>query len=82
MKLPKINSKAEAMAYAVEKADGDLEKAEKIYKLFADNIQLPDIDPISCVRNGYSIWESKDCGTIEITTEQDKPEQEILVSGI
>ena len=42
--LYKINSKADAMVFAFEKSYGDIEKAEQIYRLFADNIQLPDTE--------------------------------------
>lgn len=42
--LPKINSKSDAMVYAIEKADADVEVASKIYHLFADNMQLPDTE--------------------------------------
>lgn len=56
--LPKINSKADAMAYAIEKADGDLEKAGNIYLLFAENIELPETEAggngeRSCIQQSY-----------------------------
>lgn len=80
MKLPKINSKADAMAYAVEKADGDLERAEKIYKLFADNMELPDTETMGkgAAFGGLASRLLPDI----LRTVKDKPEQEIPVSGI
>lgn len=75
MKLPKINSKADAMAYAIEKADGDLERAEKIYRLFADNMELPDTETIG-EEQVFSVLPTilKDI--------KGESEQEIPVSGI
>lgn len=44
---PKINSKTEALTYAIEvtkTADGlHLDKAEQVFRMFVDNIELPDV---------------------------------------
>ena len=79
MKLPKINSKADAMAYAIEKADGDLERAEKIYRLFADNMELPDTETMG-KGSVFGALASRVLPTfLDIKGES---EQEIPVSGI
>lgn len=80
MKLPKINSKADAMVYAIEKADGDLEKAEKIYKLFADNMEFPDTETQGKEAVVGSIVSNFMPDILR--TVKDKQEQEIPVSGI
>lgn len=80
MKLPKINSKADAMAYAIEKADGDLEKAEKIYRLFADNMELPDTETMG-KGSVFGALASRVLPTF-LKDIKGKSEQEIPVSGI
>lgn len=80
MKLPKINSKADAMAYAIEKADGDLEKAEKIYRLFADNMELPDTETMG-KEAVFSALASRVLPTI-LKDIKGASEPEIPVSGI
>lgn len=83
--LPKINSKSDAMVYAIEKADADVEVASKIYHLFADNMQLPDHGGQLILT--YKVDTDKIVSEItnslkEMANEATESEQEIPVEGI
>ncbi len=42
--ISRIKTKADAMAFAIEKCGDDLGKADKIYRMFVDNMELPDTE--------------------------------------
>ncbi len=44
MQANRITTKADAMAFAIEQAAGDLGKADRIYRMFVDNMELPDME--------------------------------------
>ncbi len=42
--IANIKTKADAMAFAIEQSGGDLDKANAIYRMFVDNMTLPDTE--------------------------------------
>lgn len=44
MQSDRIKTKADAMAFAIEQSGGDLGKADRIYRMFVDNMELPDME--------------------------------------
>ena len=43
----RIKTKADAMAFAIEQSGGDLGKADTIFRMFVDNMKLPDTETTS-----------------------------------
>ncbi len=45
--ITSIKTKADAMAFAIEQSGGDLGRADQIYRMFVDNMELPDAEGVS-----------------------------------